>query len=249
MTYRKFYQKALFVFILIGAVLLLACCDKPAPEPTDPGSDKNATTEPAAEEEKMVPLPIELPEAMFAGTPTNIVDDNLEKPLGKPRPILYVPEGTTNVALGKPIKSTDEYPIIGTIDQINDGDAEASDSSLVELGPFEQNITIDLEGKYDIYAILFWHYHAQGRVYYDIVVQTADDAEFTTNVKTLFNSDIDDSLGLGTGEDKHYIETAEGKLVDAKGIEARYVRLHSAGNSEDAMNHYLEVAVFGKPVE
>jgi hypothetical protein len=208
-----------------------------------------AVVESEIAEEAMIPLPIEIPEAMFAGTPTNIVIDNLEKPLGKPRPIFMVPEGTTNVALGKPIASTDEYPIVGTIDQITDGDAKASDGSWLELGPFEQNITIDLQAKYEIYAMLVWHYHKQGRVYTDVVVQTADDADFITNVNTVFNNDLDNSLGLGTGEDLHYIETAEGKLIEAKGVQAQFVRLHSAGNTENEMNHYVEVAVFGKPVE
>ena len=244
MTNGKINGKVLFVVMLVAVALLLASCKKPTPVP-----EETATEETVNVEEKMIPLPIELPEAMFAGTPTNIVVDNLEKPLGKPRPVFLVPEGTTNVALGKPIASTDEYPIIGTIDQITDGDAKATDGSWLELGPFEQNITIDLEAKYEIYAVLFWHYHKQGRVYYDVIVETSDDADFITNVNTLFNNDIDNSLGLGTGEDMHYIETAEGKLVEAKGIQARFVRLHSTGNTENDMNHYIEVAVFGKPVE
>jgi hypothetical protein len=31
-------------------------------------------------------------------------------------------------------------------------------------------------------------------------VQTADDPDFITNVRTLFNNDIDNSLGLGVGK-------------------------------------------------
>jgi hypothetical protein len=47
----------------------------------------------------------------------------------------------------------------------------------------------------------------------------------------------------------HYVETSEGKLIDAKGVRARYVRLHSQGNSSNDLNHYIEVEVFGKPAE
>jgi len=47
----------------------------------------------------------------------------------------------------------------------------------------------------------------------------------------------------------NYVETAEGKLVDAKGSRARYVRLHSRGNNANELNHYVEVEVFGRPVK
>ncbi|MHC4125212.1 MAG: hypothetical protein ACYSRR_02000, partial [Planctomycetota bacterium] len=73
--------------------------------------------------------------------------------------------------------------------------------------------------------------------------------DFTTNGRPLFNNDIDNSSGLGIGSDMHYVETAEGKLIDAKGQRARYVRLYSQGNSNDDFNHYIEVEVFGKPAK
>jgi len=44
----------------------------------------------------------------------------------------------------------------------------------------------------------------------------------------------------------NYVETAEGKLVDAKGGKARYVRLYSRGNNANELNHYVEVEVFGR---
>ena len=47
----------------------------------------------------------------------------------------------------------------------------------------------------------------------------------------------------------HYVETAEGKLVDAKGVVARYVRLYSNGNTNNDLNHYIEVEIYGKPVK
>ena len=70
---------------------------------------------------------------------------------------------------------------------ITDGDKEATDGSLVEMGPFPQWVMVDLEGEYEIYAIVFWQYHKAERVYYDVVVQVSDDPEFITNVVTLFN--------------------------------------------------------------
>jgi hypothetical protein len=196
-----------------------------------------------------VPIDIKLPKPMFVGTPQDTRVENLEKPLGKPRPDFYAPAGTKNVALGKAVSSSDEEPIIGDIEMITDGDKEAADGSYVELGPFQQHVTIDLEAVHEIYAIVSWHYHKQARVYFDVVVQVADDPDFIDNVRTLFNNDIDNSAGFGVGKDKHYTETNEGKLLDAKGIKARYVRLYSKGNTSNDLNHYIEVEVYGKPVE
>jgi len=198
---------------------------------------------------KMVPLDIKLPKAVFIGTPQNMNVKNLEKPLGKPRPPFLAPQGTQNVALDKPVSSTDEEPIIGEIEMITDGDKEADDGCFVELGPLKQNITIDLGARHDVYAILLWHFHKQPRVYFDVVVQLADDADFIGNVQTIYNNDLDNSLGQGIGKDKHYVETAEGRLIDAKGVQARYIRLYSNGNTNNDLNHYIEVEVYGKPTK
>ncbi|UCG50236.1 MAG: hypothetical protein JSU94_10675 [Phycisphaerales bacterium] len=196
-----------------------------------------------------MPIELELPKPMFVGTPQDTKVPNLEKPLGHARPPFLAPPGTKNVALGKPVSASDEEPIIGEIDYITDGDMEAADGSYVELGPFQQHVTIDLEAVHDIYAIVFWHYHKEARVYFDVVVKVADDQDFIENVKTLFNNDIDNSAGHGVGTDMHYSETNEGKLIDVlnKGVKARYVRLYSSGNTSNDLNHYIEVAVFGKP--
>ena len=194
----------------------------------------------------LAPIKLDLPKPMFVGTPTNLAVPNLEKPLGKPRTPFYAPKGTDNVALKKPITSTDKYPVIGEISYITDGKKDAAEGYFVELGPFSQNIVIDLQKDYNLYAIVVWHYHLQARVYYDVIVQVADDAKFTKNVRTLFNNDIDNSSKQGKGKDMHYVETAEGKLIDAKGEKARYVRLFSKGSNADDLNHYIEVAVYGK---
>jgi hypothetical protein len=76
---------------------------------------------------KLVPLDITLPKPMFVDTPQDTRVENLEKPLGKPRPPFLAPAGTTNVALGKPVSSSDEEPIIGRLEMITDGDKEAAD--------------------------------------------------------------------------------------------------------------------------
>ena len=240
----------LVVKVSVCVLLVMFLCFVPACKKSSPESaDTDATVTESAQPAEMVSIEIELPKPMFVGTPQDTRVANLEKPLGKPRPPFLAPAGTTNVALEKPVASSDEEPIIGDIEMITDGDKEAADGSYVELGPFVQHVTIDLEAMHEIYAIIVWHYHKQARVYYDMVAQVADDPDFITNVRTLFNNDIDNSAGIGVGEDMHYTETYEGRLIDAKGLKARYVRLYSNGNTSNDLNHYIEVAVYGKPVE
>jgi hypothetical protein len=200
-------------------------------------------------QEKMEPIPFELPKPMFEGTPQNLSVPNLQKPLGRPRDPFLAPAGVTNVALGKVVTSSDMEPIIGDLEQATDGDKKGAEGSFVELGPGVQYLTVDLGAPHDIYAILFWHFHKTARVYLDVIVQVADDADFTKNVRTLFNNDNDNSAGLGAGKDMNYVETSEGKLVDAKGAVARYVRLYSNGNNANDLNHYVEVEVFGRPAK
>ena len=239
--------------LLVMLLCFVPACKKSSPQSAGESSGKPSVgNETAAADNsassKLVSIDIELPKPMFVGTPQDTRVANLEKPSGKPRPPFLAPAGTTNVALGKPVASSDEEPIIGEIEMITDGDKEAADGSYVELGPFVQHVTIDLEAMHEIYAIVVWHYHKQAQVYFDVVVQAADDPDFITNVRTLFNNDIDNSAGLGVGKDMHYTETNEGKLFDAKGVKARYVRLYSNGNTGNDLNHYIEVAVYGKPV-
>jgi hypothetical protein len=203
----------------------------------------------AAPQPALEPLPIALPKPMFEGTPVNIKVPNLETPLGKPRPAFLAPAGTKNVARGKPVSSSTLDPAAGNLEQITDGDKEGRDGSYVELGAGPQQVTIDLGATHTIYAVLVWHYHKQPRVYHDVVVRVAADQDFLTGVRTIFNNDHDNSSGLGIGSEKNYIETAEGKLVDARGVEARYVRLYSNGSNASDLNHYIEIEVFGRPVE
>ena len=198
---------------------------------------------------ELVPIKLELPKAMFVGTPQNIDIKRLEKPLGYARPPFLAPEGTINAAFEKPVTSSDRMPIIGETDMVTDDDKDAGDGSYVELGPFLQHVTIDLGAEHNIYAIVMWHFHKQPRVYFDVIVQVSNDPDFETDVQTVFNNDDNNSSGFGTGEDYHYIETSEGKLVDAKGVQGRYVRGYSRGNSNNDLNHWIELAVYGKPVE
>ena len=76
----------------------------------------------AAQAADTVPLQIELPKPLFAGTPRPIALPNLEKPRTGKRPDLMVPNGTVNLSKGKTVTSSDSLPVIGELTFINDGD-------------------------------------------------------------------------------------------------------------------------------
>ncbi len=200
---------------------------------------------------EMVPLELELPDPLFVGTPVPVDGKipNLEAPRVGPRPTLMGPEGVKNVALNKSVTSSDDWPIIGELEYITDGEKDGDEGYYVELGPDQQWVQIDLETASKLYAIVVWHYHQQEQIYHDVVVQLSNDPEFKEGVVTVFNNDMDNSSGLGVGSDPAYVETFEGRLIPVSGETARYVRLYSNGNTSNDMNHYVEVEVYGLPEE
>ncbi len=242
----------LWVLLVLALGLAVSSCAKKEPAAEDSASPTTAApaAQPAQQEASggMVPLPLELPKRMFVGTPTNIQGiAHLEKAREGDRPVPPVPADVTNVALNKPVTSSVEEPILGELAMITDGDKEASDQSLVEIDPFTQHVTVNLEAEHEIFYVVGWHYHKQARVYFDVIMQVSNDPDFIEGVTTLFNNDIDNSSGLGVGADMHYVEGNEGKLIDAKGIKGQYVRLYSMGSNASDVNHYLEIEVYGRP--
>jgi len=232
---------------VLGALTVSWGCEKKEPAPAQPARPAAPAPAKAASAAAMAPLDIELPAPMFAGTPRPVNEPNIEKPSGKPRPPFLAPAGTGNLALGKPVTGSDEWPVIGDLSMVTDGDKSGEQGSFVELAPGPQWVQIDLQRKATIYAIVVWHYHSQARAYRDVIVQVSDDPEFVTGLTTVFNNDHDNTSGLGAGKDMGYVETFEGKLIDCKGVAARYVRLYSNGNTSDDGNQYVEVEVYGKP--
>lgn len=202
-----------------------------------------------SQDQSKVELKLQLPKPMFIGTPKNIRTSNLEVVTGKARGPFYVPAGTKLVSLKKPVTASDTAPVIGETSFVTDGEKSGEDGYFVEFGPGIQWVQIDLKEPYALRAILIWHYHSQARVYRDVVVQISDDKDFVDGVTTVYNNDHDNTSGLGIGRDKEYIETNEGRLIDPKGVKARYVRLTSGGNTSNDMNHYVEVEVYGVPVK
>ncbi len=200
--------------------------------------------------DSLVPLQLKLPEPAMIGTPKDVPpDSNIERPTGLPRPPLMVPAGVKNVARGSKITCSDPNATPDALAKITDGLKEALDDNVVLLRKGVQWVQFDLGSDQEIYAIAIWHGFASPKVYRGVIAQVADDADFKSNVRTLFNNDADNSNKLGAGPDRQYFESNEGKLIEAKGVRARYVRLYSHGSTEGSLNEYTEVEIYGRPAK
>jgi hypothetical protein len=243
---HKLIVPALFA---ISAFAVTSCGKKTETTIGTPAADGSAAPAAAAASTGTaggVPLKTELPPELIEGTPKPMNVPNLVQAPTKD-PVFLVPEGTELLSKGKKVTSSDDNPIIGTLDLITDGDKEAGEGYFVELLDGTQWVQLDLEKSAALSAIWLWHFHSQKRAYHDVVIQVSDDPEFKTGVTTIYNNDYDDSSKLGKGSDNPYVESRYGLIADAKGAKGRYVRLYSKGNTSNEMNHYIEVEVFGKP--
>jgi hypothetical protein len=228
-----------FGFISVG-VLALALLGGLNSRAADDASNSNAPG--------LVPLKLKLPEPVFAGTPREAPKGvDMEPTPTQPPPPLMVPSDVRNVAPGKKITCSDKGVTAAALARITDGNKSAEEDSAALLRKGLQWIQFDLGAAHEIFAIVFWHAHDTPKVYRSVIVQVADDADFTQNVRVLYNNDRDNSAGLGAGMDRQYFETYMGKTVNAKGVRARFVRLYSHGSTDSALNEYTEVEIYGRP--
>jgi len=236
-------MKTTLIFLLGAASLLIlsSCKSDSSTDASSSGSDGPGIGTPGG-----VALTTDLPKIVIEGSPRPKGMKNLMPELKK-FPTYLVPEGTILLSKGKPVTSSDDFPILGELPLVTDGDKDAGEGYFLELLEGTQWVQIDLEQSAPLYAIILWKFHSQKRVYHDVIVQVSDDPAFKTGVTTLYNNDYDNSSGLGKGGDLAYVESHFGNLVNAKGTKARYVRCYSKGNTSNEMNHYIEVEVFGKP--
>jgi hypothetical protein len=247
----------LWVMLVSLACVGLVSCDRKAPESETTGTRTSTLKKPGAGSATLgdwEPLPIVLPRKAepWDYTGYNGFDSDTRKDLAPvpmaPRPDFMAPAGVRNVALKKSVTSSTIHPLKGNLSQIVDGIKDPSGYSEVILGNKMQWVQIDLGAPHELWAIVVWHWHQQQVVFFDVIVQVADNSGFTTNVRTVFNNDVDYSSGLGRGTDKLYVETFEGKLINAKHQVAQYVRLYSNENIAHDRSDYQEIEVYGRPV-
>ena len=204
----------------------------------------------SAADEKLVPLKIELPAPGFKGTPKEVQTNSYTEPMPDKQPALpMVPPGLKNIAKDAKLTCSDKNATSDTLAKVVDGDKEASEQSIIYLRKGTQWVQMDFGSPQEIFAIAVWHAHNAAKVYHDVVVQVADDQDFISNVRIVFNNDHENASGLGVGTDREYFETFYGKTIDAKGVKARYIRFYSKGSTESALNEYTEIEVYGRPAK
>src|SRR6476620_9338742 len=194
-------------------------------------------------------LKLNLPAHTLKGTPEDLpVGPNVEPPSDKPPTPVQVPKGVVNVAAGKTVTSS-VAPFLGDLKQITDGKKEAFDDDAVEFKKGVQWVQVDLGESYAIHAVAMWHDHRYVQAMHDVVLQLSDDPEFKKDVTTIYNSDTDNSSGLGVGTDREYFELQWGRIALAKGVKARYVRGYTKGGSLSALNCWQELEVYALPAK
>ena len=132
-------------------------------------------------------------------------------------------------------------------------DGALSDDKSWTLGDGLKWAQLDLGGSQRVDSLRIWRHHenygdnAVRRRYHDVIYQLSDDPAFSSGVTTVFNNDLDNSAGLGTGTDGEYDETPTGRIVHFAPVTARYVRLYSndyrRGRKEKEGNGYVEIMV------
>ena len=202
-------------------------------------------------------LATEIPEVeLHVDLPVSLIDkDILQRiePYPREPQSILVPRGTVNLAKGKTVTTSVDASrdlIIGTLAGLTDGNKGRQAGDFTELHSEDSlYIQVDLGEPSVLHGVWLWRKWGQLRdavVFLDTVVQIADDSEFKDNVRTIFNSDIDNSVGLGLGDDRPYYETRFGRLFPCDGIIGRYVRVHSSGPNPEQVGHsFVEIEVHG----
>jgi len=223
------------ILLLVAAALSICCVTMRA------AAEDNQGAEP------LVPLTLKLPSPVFAGTPKSAPPGvRIEPASAKSPPPLMIPRDANNIAIGAKITSSDKHVTGALLSKLTDGDKEGEEDSIVQLRKGLQWVQFDLRKPCEVFAIAVWHAHDQAKIFRSVIVQVADDQDFTENVRTVFNNDTDNTSGLGVGQDRQYFETFRGKVFDANRSRARYIRLYSNGSTDSVLNEYTEVEIYGR---
>ncbi len=237
------------LFGIAGLLLLTCACGEKAHEESESG-----------EVREMVEFRIEHPPPLAKSWPHNVPKDVRLEPGVQPVNSIRTPQGTVNLASGRPLSTSGDEPIIGELSFITDGRKDRGQESAVKLAPGKQWIQINLGRRCEIFGVAIWRHPGvyASPIYRDVIIQLADDSEFTKNVQTVFNNDHDNSLGFGAGTDFEYYEDSWGKVVECASVKdegrfCRHVRVWSNGRiipprPWSGENQYVEVEVYGLPL-
>ena len=202
-----------------------------------------------------VPLPIVYPRATTPHNEgvndayraaANLVGADVPMPPTATPPTPLAPATFRQLASGR-LVSASSKPLAGWLAQVTDGHKEARAANTVELPPGSQWVQVDLGRERALHYLGLWHsYIEPGTIVCGVLVQVSNDPTFSTGVRTLHNSDRTGCHGQDRGQDPFYFESNLGRLINAGGVKARYVRCWSAGSTcGDARNRWTEIEAWG----
>jgi hypothetical protein len=85
-------------------------------------------------------------------------------------------------------------------------------------------------------------------LFFDVIIQTADDAAFTKNVKTIYNNDHERSSNIKLRTDREYLEGYRRNLFHVKDTKGRFILFYSNRSTNNEQNHYTEAVLYGSPI-
>jgi hypothetical protein len=221
----------------ILSLFALASCSRPTN-----GLQKNDSALSAGD---LALLQVELPMELIPGSPKDITIPNVDRAKQSP---IKIPKSATIISKDKAVTCSDtEVPYEGELSYVTDGVKDGNEGYSVMVSDGPQWMQVDLGNSHFVDAVVLWHFFKTVRVVNDVIVQVSDDPEFKTGVTTLFNNDSDNSSGQGIGTDRPYIGYYTGRQIPANGTKARYVRTWSNGSTDNKMNEFIEVEVWGRP--
>jgi RNA polymerase sigma factor (sigma-70 family) len=219
--------------------------------PAPPATDMEPPVESARSVASTADVPetsIQYPEAFRGGPPLDYWSPALESEDSRFEEPAILSRELRLISRGKPVSSSNtEYTRTG-LRRLNDGVKDYGPENVVTLPPGPQWVQIHLESLSEVRTIVIWHCFQEKRVYFDVVVQLGVEADGSDG-RVVFNNDFDNSLGQGAGGQGEYVESNRGRRIEAGGARGRYVRCFSNGNSANLENHYIEVEVWGIPLE
>jgi hypothetical protein len=196
---------------------------------------------------EFIPLPVTYPHPYVKGPPMKAPSGPDIEPFPfHPPKLPLVPKRVVNVALSKPVTASTNL-IAGQLELVTDGDKESVNDRLLEMRRGLQWVQVDLQESFEIQAIAIWHSFEHLPIHRQVIVQVAEDAQFTKNVRTLFNNDRENKAGLGAGKDMPYVETHYGRVIKGDGHPARFVRWYTNGSDQSALNSRLKIEVYAVP--
>jgi len=138
------------------------------------------------------------------------------------------PDGSVNVALGKPVTPTSYNDTAA----VTNGDY-SNPYYNTHAWSNSANVTVDFGASCDVYKIVEWHYYPDGRTYASLIMKLSDTADFSADT-TVYDTTKGDPL---------YTETPDGLTVAFDPVSARYYRSY-LGMAPSGGNHWVEIQVW-----